>query len=70
MPISTVEAREGHRGFEAVIDRPSDRGQSQLNVQINIDGEHARRVIELYQSRRQLESGTITVEPEGEGREF
>ena len=57
MDGSTLE----QRGFEAVLGHPADGLQSQINVQINIDGDHARRVIELHESRRQLESETLKV---------
>ena len=40
--------------------------QSQVNVQINIDSDHARRVIELHESRRQLESEVLNVAQENE----
>src|SRR5439155_16220862 len=55
MDGSTLE----QRGFEAVLGHPTDGLQSQINVQINIDGDHARRVIELHESRRQLESESL-----------
>jgi len=62
MDGSTLE----HRGFEAVLEHAADGHQRQLNVQINIDGDHARRVIELHESRRQLESEALTLAQENE----
>jgi hypothetical protein len=57
-----------HRGFEAVLDRPiADGNPSQVNVQINIDADHARRVIELHESRRQLEGEGQILAQENEG---
>jgi DNA-binding transcriptional ArsR family regulator len=62
MDGSTLE----HRGFEAVLEHAADGHQRQLNVQINIDSDHARRVIELHESRRQLESEALTLAQENE----
>jgi hypothetical protein len=47
-----------HRGYEGVLERP-DGNHSQVNVQINISQDHARRVIELHQSRLQLEGEEV-----------
>lgn len=55
-----------HRGFEGVLEHPADGRQSQVNLQINIDGDHARRVIELHESRRQSESEGLSLAQEKE----
>jgi hypothetical protein len=62
MDGSTLE----HRGLETVLEHPADGHQQQLNVQINIDSDHARRVIELYESRRQPESEELSLAQEDE----
>ncbi len=54
------------RGFETVLEHAAEGRQSQVNVQINIDSDHARRVIELHESRRQLESEVLNVAQENE----